>query len=307
MWLCDRRIRAACCCGPPWVSHNLHSGRASSLARPRSALPPRLSPRCTLETPSRRTSRTARHHLISPLVAVRRTRLYVSPKAPRRPTLGASREPLCHPAPPCLGRVGCFCGRGCRTAADAWTRAPEYPCFPPVRSLLRRAPCLQRRIAAWAARSVVSCCLAAVYPRWQRNVASVGWVAAIRVLRGMPALSPGALRAIRVLPQGCASCGGRLFPPPWVAASVHRRLYARPRRRSRTAHRCHTTQRATGIIPPAGRSPPAPRAAAGSPTGHAPQGSTAPAGHPGRARHAPQPRPASPPCPRGAGQPPTHC
>src|ERR1035441_4455404 len=36
-------------------------------------------------------------------------------------------------------------------------------------------------------------------------------------------LSPGALRAIRVLPQGCASCGGRLFPPPWVAASVHRR------------------------------------------------------------------------------------
>ena len=62
-----------------------------------------------------------------------------------------------------------------------------------------------------------------------------------------------------------------------------------------------------GIIPPAGRSPPAPRAASGSPAGHAPQGSAAPAGHPGRARHAPQPRPASPPCPRGAGQPPTHC
>lgn len=96
VWLCDRCIRAACCCGPPWVSHNLHSGRASSLAQPRSALPPRLSRHCTLETPSRRTSRTARHHLVSPLVAVRRTR------------------------------------------------------------------------------SVVSCCLAAVYPRWQRNVASIG-------------------------------------------------------------------------------------------------------------------------------------
>jgi hypothetical protein len=122
VWLRDRRIRAACCCGPPWFSHNLHGGRASSLAQPRSALPPRLSRRCTLETPSRRTSRTARHHLVSPLVAVRRTR------------------------------------------------------------------------------SVVSCCLAAVYPRWQPNVASVGWLAAIRV-RGMPALSLGALRAIRVLPR----------------------------------------------------------------------------------------------------------
>jgi hypothetical protein len=82
VWLCDRCIRAACCCGPPWVSHNLHRGRASSLAQPRSALPPRLSRRCTLETPSRRTSRTARHHLVSPLVAVRRTCLYVSPRRP---------------------------------------------------------------------------------------------------------------------------------------------------------------------------------------------------------------------------------
>jgi len=92
VWLCDRHIRAARCCGPPCVLHNLHSGRASSLARPRSALPPRLSPRCTLETPGRRTSRTARHHLVSPLVAARRQ---LGAQAPgRRQATDAERQPL---------------------------------------------------------------------------------------------------------------------------------------------------------------------------------------------------------------------